>query len=80
MNLYDDDILYDAAWNDGKIRVFTPESGRLMLIIHNAHSMGVTAITGTSDCTRLVSGGGEGQVRFIHNVFIKLRGTGMVLS
>ncbi|XP_062852619.1 cilia- and flagella-associated protein 52 [Trichomycterus rosablanca] len=52
-----------SAWNDGKIRMFTPESGRLMLIIHNAHSMGVTAITSTSDCTRLISGGGEGQVR-----------------
>ncbi|XP_076871510.1 cilia- and flagella-associated protein 52 isoform X4 [Brachyhypopomus gauderio] len=52
-----------SAWNDGKIRVFTPESGRLMLVIHNAHSMGVTAIAGTRDSSRLVSGGGEGQVR-----------------
>uniref|UniRef100_A0A8D0AV03 Cilia- and flagella-associated protein 52 n=1 Tax=Sander lucioperca TaxID=283035 RepID=A0A8D0AV03_SANLU len=52
-----------SAWNDGKIRVFAPESGRLMLIIHNAHRMGVTAIAGTRDCKRIVSGGGEGQVR-----------------
>ncbi|XP_026877749.2 cilia- and flagella-associated protein 52 [Electrophorus electricus] len=52
-----------SAWNDGKIRVFTPESGRLALVIHNAHSMGVTAIAGTRDSSRLVSGGGEGQVR-----------------
>ncbi|XP_076585608.1 cilia- and flagella-associated protein 52 [Chaetodon auriga] len=52
-----------SAWNDGKIRVFAPESGRLMLIIHNAHKMGVTAIAGTRDCKRIVSGGGEGQVR-----------------
>ncbi|KAK2816865.1 hypothetical protein Q5P01_025056 [Channa striata] len=52
-----------SAWNDGKIRVFAPESGRLMLIIHNAHRMGVTAIAGTRDCRRIVSGGGEGQVR-----------------
>ncbi|XP_028988356.1 cilia- and flagella-associated protein 52 isoform X2 [Betta splendens] len=52
-----------SAWNDGKIRVFGPESGRLMLIIHNAHRMGVTAIAGTRDCKRIVSGGGEGQVR-----------------
>lgn len=44
------------------IRLFTPESGRLMMMIPNAHSMGVTAIKSTSDCTRLVSGGGEGQV------------------
>nr|XP_046266536.1 cilia- and flagella-associated protein 52 [Scatophagus argus] len=52
-----------SAWNDGKIRVFAPESGRLMLIIHNAHRMGVTAIAGTRNCKRIVSGGEEGQVR-----------------
>ncbi|KAA8594982.1 hypothetical protein FQN60_012117 [Etheostoma spectabile] len=52
-----------SAWNDGKIRVFAPESGRLMLIVHNAHRMGVTAIAGTRDCKRIISGGGEGQVR-----------------
>uniref|UniRef100_A0A4W6FRJ2 Cilia- and flagella-associated protein 52 n=1 Tax=Lates calcarifer TaxID=8187 RepID=A0A4W6FRJ2_LATCA len=52
-----------SAWNDGKIRVFAPESGRLMLVIDNAHRMGVTAIAGTRDCKRIVSGGGEGQVR-----------------
>ncbi|XP_060723217.1 cilia- and flagella-associated protein 52 [Tachysurus vachellii] len=52
-----------SAWNDGKIRLFTPESGRLMLMIPDAHSMGVTALRSTSDCKRLVSGGGEGQVR-----------------
>ncbi|XP_068448325.1 cilia- and flagella-associated protein 52 [Clinocottus analis] len=52
-----------SAWNDGKIRVFAPESGRLMLIIHDAHKMGVAAIAGTKDCRRIVSGGGDGQVR-----------------
>ncbi|XP_040187051.1 cilia- and flagella-associated protein 52 [Rana temporaria] len=52
-----------SAWNDGKIRAFTPESGRPMYQIENAHSMGVTAIAVTSDCKRIVSGGGEGQVR-----------------
>nr|XP_046167267.1 cilia- and flagella-associated protein 52-like [Oncorhynchus gorbuscha] len=52
-----------SAWNDGKIRVFAPETGRAMLVIPNAHSMGVTAITGTRDCKRIISGGGEGQVR-----------------
>lgn len=55
-------MLNGVAWNDGKIRLFTPESGRLMMMIPNAHSMGVTAITSTSDCTHLISGGGEGQV------------------
>ncbi|XP_068118492.1 cilia- and flagella-associated protein 52 [Hyperolius riggenbachi] len=52
-----------SAWNDGKIRAFTPETGRQMYQIENAHSMGVTAIAATNDCTRIVSGGGEGQVR-----------------
>ncbi|XP_072239974.1 cilia- and flagella-associated protein 52 isoform X2 [Leuresthes tenuis] len=52
-----------SAWNDNKIRVFAPESGRLMLTINNAHKRGVTAIAGTRDCKRIVSGGGDGQVR-----------------
>ena len=50
------------AWNDGKIRAFTPETGRLMYVIEHAHSMGVTAVATTSDCKRIISGGGEGQV------------------
>ncbi|KAM6939824.1 cilia- and flagella-associated protein 52 [Xenentodon cancila] len=52
-----------SGWNDEKIRVFGPESGRLMLVINDAHKMGVTAIAGTRDCKRIVSGGGGGQVR-----------------
>ncbi|XP_061477831.1 cilia- and flagella-associated protein 52 isoform X2 [Rhineura floridana] len=52
-----------SAWNDGKIRAFTPETGRLMYVIEHAHSMGVTAVATTSDCKRIISGGGEGQVR-----------------
>ncbi|XP_018617658.2 cilia- and flagella-associated protein 52 isoform X1 [Scleropages formosus] len=52
-----------SAWNDGKIRVFSPESGQLSSVIHNAHSMSVTAIACARDCQRVVSGGGEGQVR-----------------
>ncbi|NXL84808.1 CFA52 protein, partial [Alectura lathami] len=52
-----------SAWNDGKIRAFLPESGRVIYVIDNAHSLGVTAIAATNDCKRIVSGGGEGQVR-----------------
>ncbi|XP_071965572.1 cilia- and flagella-associated protein 52-like isoform X2 [Antedon mediterranea] len=52
-----------SAWNDGKIRAFLPESGRLHYCIEDAHNKGVTAIAATSDCKRIVSGGGEGQVR-----------------
>ncbi|KAF6298269.1 cilia and flagella associated protein 52 [Rhinolophus ferrumequinum] len=52
-----------SAWNDGKIRAFTPETGRLLYVINNAHRIGVTAIATTSDCKRVISGGGEGEVR-----------------
>ncbi|GCB71109.1 cilia- and flagella-associated protein 52 isoform X1 [Scyliorhinus torazame] len=52
-----------SAWNDGKVRAFTPETGKLMYTIHNAHADGVTAIAATSDCKKIISGGGEGQVR-----------------
>uniref|UniRef100_A0A8C5DJV9 Cilia- and flagella-associated protein 52 n=1 Tax=Gouania willdenowi TaxID=441366 RepID=A0A8C5DJV9_GOUWI len=58
-----DGASFISAWSDGKIRVFGPESGRLMLIIPDAHRMGVTAIAGTRDCERIISGGEEGQVR-----------------
>ncbi|KAG7274564.1 hypothetical protein CRUP_018956 [Coryphaenoides rupestris] len=62
------DIMVDgrsilSAWNDGKIRVFAPESGRILLVIDNAHSMGVTAVAWTRDCKKILSGGGEGQLR-----------------
>lgn len=52
-----------SGWNDGKIRVFAPVNGKLMITIDNAHKMGVTAIAGTKDCKRIVSGGAGGQVR-----------------
>ncbi|KAJ3614522.1 hypothetical protein NHX12_018094 [Muraenolepis orangiensis] len=71
------DIMMDShsilsAWNDGKIRVFSPESGRILQVIDNAHNMGVTAIAGTHDCKKILSGGGEGQVR----VWVLLPGHG----
>ncbi|XP_059937268.1 cilia- and flagella-associated protein 52 isoform X2 [Mesoplodon densirostris] len=52
-----------SAWDDGKIRAFAPETGRLMYVINNAHRIGVTAIATTRDCKRVISGGGEGEVR-----------------
>nr|CAB3267684.1 WD repeat-containing protein 16-like [Phallusia mammillata] len=52
-----------SAWNDGKIRVFLPESGKVWYVINNAHNSGVTAVAATSDSKRIISGGGEGQVR-----------------
>ncbi|XP_027830696.1 cilia- and flagella-associated protein 52 isoform X2 [Ovis aries] len=55
-----------SAWDDGRIRAFAPETGRLMYVINNAHRIGVTAVATTSDCKRVISGGGEGEVRVWH--------------
>ena len=52
-----------GGWNDGKIRAFFPQSGKLMYVINDAHIHGVTSITTTSDCSRIISGGAEGEVR-----------------
>ncbi|XP_065179655.1 cilia- and flagella-associated protein 52-like [Sycon ciliatum] len=52
-----------SGWNDGKIRAFFPESGKPMWTIEDAHNKGVTALCATKDSRRVVSGGGEGQVR-----------------
>lgn len=52
-----------SGWDDGKIRAFYPESGKLMYVINDAHQRGVTSLAITSDSRRIISGGGEGQVR-----------------
>lgn len=49
-----------SGWSDGKIRSFLPQSGKLLFVINDAHHHGVTAIAGTSDCQKIVSGGSEG--------------------
>lgn len=52
-----------TAWNDGVIRSFTPQTGRLIYAILNAHNKGVSCLTTTSHGRTLISGGCEGQVR-----------------
>jgi len=52
-----------SGWSDGKLRAFLPQSGRLQYVINDAHKNGVTALAATRDCTRIVSGGMEGEVR-----------------
>lgn len=52
-----------SGWDDGKIRAFYPETGRLQYTIHDAHADGVTAIALNKDATRLVSGGNDSLVR-----------------
>ncbi|KAG9392381.1 WD domain G-beta repeat [Carpediemonas membranifera] len=51
-----------SGWSDGRIRAFGPQSGKLLYVIENAHNS-VTALAPTHDCTRIVSGGANGDVR-----------------
>jgi WD40 repeat protein len=51
-----------TGWNDGKIRGFTPQSGKLMYTINDAHHKSVTAIAATADSGRIISGGEEGEM------------------
>ena len=56
-----------SGWNDGKIRAFFPETGRMKFVIADAHSEKVTAIAIADNDSkspwRIVSGGSEGRVR-----------------
>lgn len=56
-----------SGWNDGKIRAFLPESGRLKFVITDAHTERVTslAVCGSDAQSpwRIISGGAEGRVR-----------------
>lgn len=52
-----------SGWSDGKIRAFRPQSGTLMYTINDAHAQGVTALVVSNDCSRLLSGGGNGVIR-----------------
>lgn len=52
-----------SGWNDGKVRAFLPESGKLQFVISDAHAEAVTAVCFTNDGKRLVTGGKEGRVR-----------------
>lgn len=56
-----------SGWNDGKIRAFYPETGRMKFVIPDAHSERVTALAVCDNDAhspyRIVSGGAEGKVR-----------------
>ena len=52
-----------SGWADGKVRAFTPQTGKALWTIEDAHIGGVTALAMTSDGKRLVSGGEGGHVR-----------------
>ncbi|XP_043464838.1 cilia- and flagella-associated protein 52-like isoform X1 [Leptopilina heterotoma] len=52
-----------SAWNDGVIRAFAPQSGRLLFAIHNAHLKSVSAVVITKNGKKIVSAGCDGQIR-----------------
>lgn len=52
-----------SGWDDGKVRVFLPQSGKLARVITNAHDDGVSAIACTTSTRDLISGGGDGRLR-----------------
>jgi WD40 repeat protein len=55
-----------SGWSDGKIRGFGPQSGKLLYTINDAHHKAVTAIAVTSDSSRIISGGEEGERHTLH--------------
>ena len=42
-----------TAWNDGKLRAYLPQSGRLIYDVPHAHHLDATAVVVT-ECNRLV--------------------------
>ena len=52
-----------SGWDDGKVRAFSPETGKLQYTINDAHAESVTSVAMTSDGKRLVTGGKDGRVR-----------------
>lgn len=59
-----------SGWDDGKIRAFYPETGRMKFVIPDAHAEKVTAVAIADNDARapwrIVSGGAEGRVRIWH--------------
>jgi WD40 repeat protein len=52
-----------SGWDDGKVRAFSPESGKLLWTITDAHSGAVSAVAFTHKGDKLVTGGADGRVR-----------------
>ena len=52
-----------SGWDDGKVRAFSPETGKALFVIPDAHAAAVTAVAFTHSGTKLVTGGKDGRVR-----------------
>nr|CUU99315.1 hypothetical transcript [Hymenolepis microstoma] len=63
IDLVNDGTAIVSGWDDSCIRAFYPETGRLMYTVNEAHKKGVTAVAAMDGGSRIISGGGEGQVR-----------------
>lgn len=59
---YTDEIVL-SGWQDGKIRMFSTETGKLIWQIDNAHKGGVYSICLGKNLKFFCSGGNEGEVR-----------------
>ncbi|DBA00411.1 TPA: hypothetical protein N0F65_012942 [Lagenidium giganteum] len=69
IDLTQDGSVIVSGWDDGKVRAFYPESGKLKFVIQDAHNESVTAIAVCSSAHasnkewRLITGGKDGRVR-----------------
>ncbi|XP_043524972.1 cilia- and flagella-associated protein 52 [Frieseomelitta varia] len=61
-----------STWNDGTIKGFALNGGKLLFEINSAHTKCVSTVTITNDDDKLISGGCDGQVR-IWNAKSELR-------
>lgn len=52
-----------TAWNDGKLRAYLPQSGKLIYDVPHAHHLDATAVAITDNNRQIISGGGEGAIR-----------------
>ncbi|KAF1326773.1 Wd repeat-containing protein 16, partial [Globisporangium splendens] len=69
IDLTPDGTVIVSGWDDGKVRAFYPESGKLKFVIQDAHNESATAIAvcasayASSKEWRLITGGKDGRVR-----------------
>eukprot|EP00727_Mastigamoeba_balamuthi_P008097 m51a1_g3908 hypothetical protein (592) ;mRNA; f:130886-133099 len=52
-----------SGWSDGRIRAYTPETGKFLWMIENVHHGAVTAIALFDNGTHMVTGGSDAEVR-----------------